>query len=374
MKPISDTKMAVCRWAYVILLCAIVTVLIANDVFSARWMIWTFIVAGFLLGIAIEVFLNTKFPELFPKSDKEKAVEKMIQDIEDGTVDEEVDLPRTPGSTLWEILTVGVVAYAFYRAITLDQRLLPVIIFSVIALGLLFIAYMPSIKKKEVDASNMPAIRTLGYERRVFALFAATAGLMTTYFYYEDGYSLRWRPLILSIGLMYVVFFIIRILVSRRSASLMARLNNYNPADIRVVHTFEGALFEAVTMLMLIGAWCSAALNHQLAGKGILDIPVIDLIILSAFAVGLLILAYFPKWMRGAGTFKNDDQVLDHIRWHRIIAVASALTAMIITFIPNLDEKTLGYLYLAVLLIIVLGGRDTRNKEKNREISTTNNQ
>ena len=73
----------------------------------------------------------------------------------------------------------------------------------------------------------------------------------------------------------------------------------------------------------------------------------------SAFSIGFLILAYFPTWLNSATIFKSDKQVLDSIRRCRISAVVLALFALILPFIlPELDKKTLDYLYVAVLIVI----------------------
>ena len=123
---------------------------------------------------------------------------------------------------------------------------------------------------------------------------------------------------------------------------------------------------------MLIGGWCAAAIKHLLAGKGILDIPIADLIVCSVFSIGFLILAYFPTWMSGAATFKSDEQVLSSIRRCRISAIVLALFALILPFIvPDLDERTLGYLYIAVLLIISICSYFIKS---GRENNPTNNE
>lgn len=343
--------MKVLRYVYAVLLCLIIAVLIESDVFSRKWMMYVFIVAGVILGMVIEDLLKRKYPKTFPPSEADKRAEKLIKEIEEEKVEETVKLPRTVFSTLCEILTVGIIGYAIYRAWVLDQRLTPVITLSVITLWLLFSSYFTDIKKEADDPRDLSSKMALVNSRHVTALFAALATLLLTYFFDQETYF-RWRPLYMICVLLFAARAYIQHFLSKRSAAMMARINKYNPADIRVVHTVEGTAFEIVTVLLLIGAWCAAAFKHQLAGRGILDIPVADLIMCSALAISMLVLAYFPKWMSGANTFRNNDHVLSSIRRHRIIAVILALFALIIPFIPDVTEKKLGYLYIIVFALV----------------------
>ena len=76
--------------------------------------------------------------------------------------------------------------------------------------------------------------------------------------------------------------------------------------------------------------------------------------------------------MSGAATFKSDEQVLSSIRRCRISAIVLALFALILPFIvPDLDEKTLGYLYIVVLLIISISSYFIKSS---RENDPTNNE
>ena len=186
----------------------------------------------------------------------------------------------------------------------------------------------------------------------VTALFAALVTLILTYLY-DPGTYYKWRALYFSCGLLFALMIPIQYVINKRSATLMAKVNNYDPRSISVTRTIEATAFETAAVLLLIGGWCAAAIKHQLTDKGILDIPVADLIMCSAFSIGFLILAYFPTWLNSATTFKSDKQVLGSIRRCRISAVVIALFGLILPFIlPELDEKTLDYLYVAVLIVI----------------------
>ena len=355
MKPITDKKLQVCRWIYVILFCILLGVLISNDVLSSKWMLYATGIVGIGLIYLIEHFLKKKFPEMFPPSAREKEVEKMLNDIDEGRIDERdetVKSPRTVIGTLCEIVIVGIIGYALYRAWTLDQRMLGVVLFSAFAIGTLITSYYTDIKKKYCEPSDLGGVIAVSNNRHVTALFAALVTLILTYLY-DPGTYYKWRALYFSCGLLFALMIPIHHAINRRSAALMAKVNNYDPRNISVTRTIEGTAFETAAVLLLIGGWCTAVIKHQLTGKGILDIPVADLIMCSAFSIGFLILAYFPTWLNSATIFKSDKQVLDSIRRCRISAVVLALFALILPFIlPELDKKTLDYLYVAVLIVI----------------------
>ena len=355
MKPITDKKLQVCRWIYVILFCILLGVLISNDVLSSKWMLYATGIVGIGLIYLIEHFLKKKFPEMFPPSAKEQEVEKMLNDIDEGRIDERdetVKSPRTVIGTLCEIVVVGIIGYALYRAWTLDQRMLGVVLFSAFAIGTLITSYYTDIKKKYCEPSDRGGVIAVSNNRHVTALFAALVVLILTYLY-DPGTYYKWRALYFSCGLLFALMIPIQHVINRRSAALMAKVNNYDPRNISVSRTIEGTAFEAAAALLLIGGWCAAVIKHQLTGKGILDIPVADLIMCSAFSIGFLILAYFPTWLDSATIFKSDKQVMGSIRRCRISAVVLALFALILPFVlPELDEKTLDYLYVAVLIVI----------------------
>lgn len=347
------------RVVYVIILLSIIVLLIAIEVFKDNeWLMWLILGAGFILMFVIEDYLCRRFPEIFPTTEKEKEVMQMIDEIsKEGEKDESeshVVLPRTLVGTLCELATVGILAYALYRAWTLDQRLIGVIGLSVLALAFLFGAYHPNFLKKQLeDPSDMKASLALADKSRVRAIFGALIALLFTYCY-EQGIVYNWRHMYLAFVVLYIVMSLILNYLSRRSSALTAKENHYNPADKRVARTLESSIFEIVTILFLIGAWCAAAINHQLTGKGILDIPIADLIMCSIIAIGGLALAYFPKWMSNAGNFKSDRQVLLDIRRHRIYAVVFALLALIIPFIPNVNDQVLGIIYVVVTFVLSL--------------------
>lgn len=351
MKPVTESKMKVLRWCYAVLIIILITVLAVNGLLDREWLLWVIIAGGLILGFAIESFLKAKYPETFPKSKKEREIEKIIDDIEEGKEDDRVKLPRTLFSTLCEVVAVPIVAYATYRAWTHHIGYFTFILLSIFPLLMLFNAYHPNVEKGPNEAVDMSEYKAVGNKTRINAIFVALAVLMITFFCDQDGW-LRWRPICLSMALWQVIWSCVQRVFFRKCDALAAKANNCNPANIRVARTIEGAAFEIVTVVMLIGAWCAAALKHQLAGRGFLDIPVADLTMCSVFSVGLLILAYFPKWMNGVTSFKNGGQVLKSIKRYRIAAVILAFFALIIPFIPDVTDKTLGYLYIIVFAIL----------------------
>ena len=296
----------------------------------------------------------------------------MIEEsVEKSATDSRTRLPRTLVGTLCELVTVCIVAYALYRAWTLDQRLYGIIVFSVLALGMLYMAYLPNLEKNLDEPGNKKAYLALGNKIRVRAFVCALLALLLTYCYDQDMFY-NWRHICLAFSLLFIVMSFILSYLSYRSSTLMAKENHYNPADKTVVRTVEGSIFEIATILFLIGAWCAAAINHQLSGKGILDIPVADLTVCSILAIGALVLAYFPKWMGNASNFKNDRQVLLDIRRHRIYAVAFALLALVIPFIPDANDKVLGIVYVVVTiaLSIALSNRKLLQAGKPNQTTT----
>ena len=372
MRPVTEPKMKMLRYAYAILLCLVIAVLFSLNLFSHKWIMYVVIAVGLVLGFVIEDYLKKKFPETFPKSENEKKAEQLVKDIEEGKLDDDtIKLPRTLFGTLCEIIAVGIIGYALYRAWTLDQRIWSIIGLSAISIFGLFGSYITDIKKKNYDPRYIGAYEAMGNRGHITAIIAALLALLLTYFTDPEAYY-RWRPLFFLCGLFFAFRIPVQHILYKRSAALMAKVNNYNPGNVRVARTLEGTAFETATVLMLIGGWCAAAIKHLLTGKGILDIPVADLIVCSVFSIGFLILAYFPTWMSGAATFKSDEQVLSSIRRCRISAIVLALFALILPFIvPDLDEKTLGYLYIVVLLIISISNYFIKSS---RENDPTNNE
>lgn len=93
---------------------------------------------------------------------------------------------------------------------------------------------------------------------------------------------------------------------------------------IKVGRTIEGTILEAITVMLLIGTWVIALIKHQFGG-GMQNEWLQVAIIISIAAIALLVVAYFPRYMKNAHQLRNIRQVLISIRLFRVMAVEFAL-------------------------------------------------
>ena len=93
---------------------------------------------------------------------------------------------------------------------------------------------------------------------------------------------------------------------------------------IRVGRTIEGTILEAITVMLLIGTWVIALAKHQFGG-GMQNEWLQVAMIISIAAIALLVVAYFPRYMKNAHQLRNIRQVLISIRLFRVLAVEFAL-------------------------------------------------
>ena len=93
---------------------------------------------------------------------------------------------------------------------------------------------------------------------------------------------------------------------------------------IKVGRTIEGTILEAITVMLLIGTWVIALARHQFDG-GMQNEWLQVAIIISIAAIALLVVAYFPRYMKNAHQLRNIRQVLISIRLFRVMAVEFAL-------------------------------------------------
>ena len=93
---------------------------------------------------------------------------------------------------------------------------------------------------------------------------------------------------------------------------------------IKVARTIEGTILEAITVMLLIGTWVIALTKHQFDG-GMQNEWLQVAIIISIAAVALLVVAYFPRYMKNAHQLRNIRQVLISVRSFRVLAVEFAL-------------------------------------------------
>ena len=93
---------------------------------------------------------------------------------------------------------------------------------------------------------------------------------------------------------------------------------------IKVGRTIEGTILEAITVMLLIGTWVIALAKHQFSG-GMQNEWLQVAMIISIAAIALLVVAYFPRYMKNAHQLSNMRQVLISVRSLRVLAVEFAL-------------------------------------------------
>ena len=93
---------------------------------------------------------------------------------------------------------------------------------------------------------------------------------------------------------------------------------------IKVGRTIEGTILEAITVMLLIGTWVIALTKHQFVG-GMQNEWLQVAMIISIAAIALLVVAYFPRYMKNAHQLSNIRQVLISVRSLRVLAVEFAL-------------------------------------------------
>lgn len=293
------------------------------------------------LGYLAKRFMRHEYPELAPpKEDVEAELEELMQES-----DNTVDLPRTPVSTLFEVLTAGLFAVAVYRVIALGcyMLLIPIAIAAIYAFFQLLRVYYTDVSKdlNEQDIATM--CNAISLKRRVRALYFGLVALVMTFVGYPDG-DYSWRNVFVSAALLYLPVFSILRLLTPGHIKLSADGKEISLSQMKVFRSLDGNIYEIVTIVLLISAWGVATYNHQFAGKGILDEPLTELILCSVLAIGALVLAYFPKWMGNALFFTNTQQVSIDVKRHRVLAVEIAVLALLIPFLPYFQDMQIDIL------------------------------
>lgn len=293
------------------------------------------------LGYLAKRFIRHKYPELTPpKEEVEAELEELMQES-----DNTVDLPRTPVSTLFEVITAGLFAAAVYRVIALGcyMLLLPIAFAAIYAFFQLLRVYYTDVSKDQNEEEIAFLCKALSRKRRVRAIYFGLVALVITFVGYPDG-DYSWRNVFVSAALLYLPVFSILRLLTPGHIKLSADGKEISLSQMKVFRSFEGNIYEIVTIVLLIGAWGVAVYNHQFAGKGILDEPLAELILCSVFAIGALVLAYFPKWMGNALFFTNTQQVSIDVKRHRVLAVEIAVLALLIPFMPYFQDMQIHFL------------------------------
>ena len=118
---------------------------------------------------------------------------------------------------------------------------------------------------------------------------------------------------------------------------------------ITVTRTRQGTIIEAVTGLLVVGAWIAALATRQFIGEdgGILYRKIFDTFMLTSFIAFLLIDVYTPSDLHFVGKLTNARQVYLGVRMNRILAILFALF-LIISVIPSLRVN-----WLAISLLVL---------------------
>ena len=246
-----------------------------------------------------------------------------------------VEIPRTVGSTILEQVVALMFAASCYKVWTNDR--IGLIIVGMLAVGafvLLLLAYYPGSKEGQVHPQATAADIVKSHRHRVRAV---ALGLFSLAFAFYTGKHLA----LIGCGL-YIAIRLIFSLVLKGVHEPQDTDGKFSVAAVKVTHTPVAIALEAVTVLILIGAWAAALYTHQLDGKGILDYPIIDMVCYSALAVAALIIPYCPRWMDKSEAFVNSKQLLENIKLYRILAIGLSIATLMAVYLPY--KGTYGFL------------------------------
>jgi hypothetical protein len=118
---------------------------------------------------------------------------------------------------------------------------------------------------------------------------------------------------------------------------------------VAVTRTRQGTIIEAVTGMLVVGAWIAALATRRFIGDdgGILYRKIFDMFMMTSFIAFLLIDVYTPSDLHFVGKLTNAKQVYLGVRMNRILAILFALY-LIIYVIPSLHV-----IWLAIGLLVV---------------------
>lgn len=334
MKPVNKTLLQLVPYAIILIIIFGIRELMNRETINPTLaLVLLFVAIG--LGYLAKRFIRYKYPELAPPKEDIEAELAEIQQESENTV----DLPRTPLSTLFEVITAGLFAVALYRIISLGCYLLliPFVFAAIYAFFQLLRVYYTDVRK-DLDKQEIATMcKAVSLKRRVRAIYFGLVVLVMTFVGYPDG-DYSWRNVFISAALLYLPLFSILRLLTPGSIKLSDAGKEISLSRMKISRSLEGSIYEIVTIVLLICAWGAAAYYHQFAGKGIMDQPVAELILCSIFAIDALVLAYFPKWMGNALFFSNTQQVYIDVKRHRVLAVEIAILALIIPFLPYFQD------------------------------------
>ena len=126
---------------------------------------------------------------------------------------------------------------------------------------------------------------------------------------------------------------------------------DFDPDSIRVSHTREGTIFEAITGLLLAAAWAIALATGLFIGEdgGIIYKAILGMFLSTIIIVFFLIDVYTPSELHFAGKLTNARQVGLAVRMNRILAVLGSLI-VILSVIPALHVNWLALCLLGLMV------------------------
>ena len=132
---------------------------------------------------------------------------------------------------------------------------------------------------------------------------------------------------------------------------------DFDPDSIRVSHTREGTIFEAITGLLLAAAWAIALATGKhypwglFIGEdgGIIYKAILGMFLSTIIIVFFLIDVYTPSELHFAGKLTNARQVGLAVRMNRILAVLGSLI-VILSVIPALHVNWLALCLLGLMV------------------------
>ena len=305
----------------------LVKVLLSRDSISSLVAVVLIIgIIGFYY--AVRHLIYKKCPSLAPKKD-------IIDETDFSNTDDLVEIHRTVGSTILENVVGVMFAISCYNVWKNDRTGLIIVgMLALGALGLLILAYYPGTKEGQVHPKATAADIVKSHRHRVRAV---ALGLFSLAFAFYTGKHLA----LIGCG-FYIAIRLIFSLVFKGVHEPQDKDGKFSIAAVKVTHTPVAIALEAVTTLILIGAWVATLYTHQLEGKGILDYPIIDMACYSALAVVALTIPYFPRWMDRSEAFVNSKQLLENIKLYRILAIGLSIATLMAVYLHY--EGTYGFL------------------------------
>ena len=314
------------------------------------------VIIGFYYGARHIIY--KKCPSLAPKKDK-------IEETDFSNTDDMVETPRTVVSTIIEIAVAAMFAFSFHKVWINDRiGLLIVSLLAVGAAAMLILAYYPNSKEGEINPKATAADIVKSRRMRVRSVVLALLSLVFAF--------LPHTHLELIICGLYIAIRLIFSFILKGVPEQQDKDSRFNIAEVKVSHTPMALAVEAVTILILIGAWAVANYTHQLEGKGLLDFPIIEMVCYSVLAVVALIIPYCPRWMNRSEGFVNNRQLLENIKLYRILAIGMSIAVLATVYRPY--EGTYSFVDTAarqIFTFILFADLYMRNRVRN-ELKKTN--